>query len=142
MWQGLFFLIFASNLYLGAHFVIKFFEYSCQYPVEQVVISHFDVQPGPKGTFFLEAAFQVGDKKLEYRFKENFLNEFVAQEAIEEMRKESWTVYKNSYDSSFSLQKYFPMKELVHFGLALAVSIYFIWLYAYSHRFSLSKRAP
>ncbi len=139
MWQGLFFLILASNLYLGANFVIKFFEYSCQYPVEQVEIAHFDVQPGPKGTFFLEAAFRVGDKQVDYRFKERFLNEFVAQEAMEEMRKESWTVYKNSYDSSFSLQKYFPMKELVHFGLALAVSIYFIWLYAYSHRFSIAK---
>jgi hypothetical protein len=31
------------------------------------------------------------------------------------------------------------MKELVHFGLALAVSVYFIWLYAYSHRFNAQK---
>jgi hypothetical protein len=140
MWQGLFFLIFASNLYLGGSFVIKFFEYSCQYPIEEVQISHFNVQPGPKGSFFLQAAFQLEGNQVEYKFKEKFLNEFIAEEALEEMRKETWTVYKNSYDSSLSLQKYFPMKELVHFGLALAVSIYFIWLYAYSHKFHISHK--
>jgi hypothetical protein len=139
MWQGLFFLIFASNVYLGGHFVMKFFDYQCLFPLETVRIDHFDIQPGPKGSFFLEAAFKMGENQVGYRFQEKFINEFTAEEAIEGMRKEVWTVYKNSYDESLSLQKYFPMKELVHFGLALAVSVYFIWLYAYSHRFNAQK---
>ncbi|MFZ4773544.1 MAG: hypothetical protein ACOYK9_06095 [Chlamydiia bacterium] len=135
MWQGLFFLVFACNFYLGTNFVIKFFDYVCQYPVEEVRIDHFDVQPGPKGTFFLEAAFLSGGKQIEYKFKEQFINEFVAEETMEGMRKEQWTVYKNSLNNELSLQRYFPMKELVHLLLAMAVSLYFGWLFVYSRRF-------
>ncbi len=139
MWQGLFFLILLSNLYLGTSFVIKFFDYTCQYAVEEVKIDHFDVQPGPKGSFFLEAAFNYQQKQIEYRFQEKFINEFVAQEALEGMRNETWTLYKNSYNDSLSLQRYFPMKELVHCLLAFSVSAYFIWLYSYSYRFRIHK---
>ena len=103
MWQGLFFLILVSNLYLGTNFVIKFFDYTCQYPVEEVKIDHFDVQPGPKGSFFLEAAFKFHQKQIEYRFQEKFINEFVAQEALEGMRNETWTLYSYSY--RFRIQK-------------------------------------
>jgi hypothetical protein len=139
MWQGLFFLILSCNLYLGYDFINKFFDYTCLYPVSQTKIEHFEVLPGPEGSFFLKAAFDVGGALTSYQFKENFINEFVAEETMESMRQVEWTIYKNSYTNAFELQKYFPMKELVHLGLCVAVTLYFCWLYVYARRFNYKK---
>ncbi len=142
MWQALFFLIFGCNVYLGANFAIKFFDYVCQYPVAEVYVDHFDVQPGPKGTFFLQAVFEAEDRMVEYTFQEQFINEFIAEEAMEAMRVVPWVVYKNSSSGALGLQAYFPMKELVHVILSLGVSFYFVWLYLYSRKVGGDFGAP
>lgn len=136
MWKALFFVAFASTLYLFGLFANQLHKYISLNEAKQIQISEWQMEPGNDETFYLNAAFELNGKKVHYQFKEKFANEFLAEEAIEGLRKQPWTVWIKAGDSSqLTLQKEFPLKEFIHFILAFLVSVYFVWLKIFTRQF-------
>jgi hypothetical protein len=66
-----------------------------------------------------------------------YRNGWAAQQAIEVSAKESFTVWYDPSDPSYSsLQKHFPLKECVYAVFLWGLLLYFVWLgyYAGSYR--------
>ncbi len=74
-------------------------------------------------------------------FKLKFTNEAAAKTTLNDWKRQSWTVYyrpKNPQAST--LQRPFPMKEMVHGLIALGVLLYFLYLRKYVISFNLPQR--
>lgn len=100
----------------------------------------FEEKPGK---YILKASY-------EYPFKEGvihgvfqfpkpfFHNPYMAEALIEDWKLQNWKVFFSPKNpSEGALQKRFPAKEGVHFGLALGIFLYFTLLMTHVERRSL-----
>jgi len=70
-------------------------------------------------------------------FKLKFNNEIAAHATLEDWKKQQWTVYFNPNNPRIStLQRPFPLKELVHGLIGLAALFYFLFLKRYASSFN------
>ncbi len=73
-------------------------------------------------------------------FKLKFNNEVAARSTLDDWKKQQWTVYFDPGNSSVStLQRPFPMKELVHGLIGLAALFYFLFLKRYASSFNAQQ---
>jgi hypothetical protein len=100
----------------------------------KALVSHWEIRE--KGTsafsitgsyvFFLKGKEVAGKTELA---KPYFLNERAAKEAVDKLKKESWTVfYEAGHPEKSSLQRFFPFLACIRSFLALGVFVYFILL--------------
>ena len=86
-----------------------------------------------KSKFFIISSynFQVGGKNYSgrYVFEEKYINIFLAREKINQIREGAVFVWYNSKNvSTSSLEKRFPLNNLIRFLISLCILFYFLFL--------------
>lgn len=84
-------------------------------------------------TFKIHGESQTGETTL---FDRHYWNSKAAASAIPEYSSKNWTVWYQAHNPSHSsLQKYFPLKELLYTFILIGLLAYFIWLGFYASTF-------
>lgn len=112
----------------------KYYVFSALSNVVQADQLEWKIDQRGESDFLIEATYHYHVQGVVYEGKSTWeekklLNLYAAQKAIEDAKGETWDVWYNPKDPSWSvLQRYFPIKEILSTFLLWGIVLYFIWI--------------
>lgn len=138
LWRAFLIVIFAITLFYSGSALYRYYVYKSLSAVTVPKVLEWNIVKEMDARYILETAYQFVVAGKEYQgtavwHDEIFVNEYGAQEAIEESNGKRWEVYYNPSDpEESSLQRKLPAKEGLYAMFLLGLFLYFLWLGYYA----------
>lgn len=134
LWRAFLLVILACTLYYSGIALYRYYVYTSLTGAARPTSMVWNIVKEIEARYILETDYQYAVADKSYSGKtvwedEKYVNEYGANEAIEEAKATQWVVWYNpSNPVKSSLEKHMPVKEFVSAFFLWGLFLYFLWL--------------
>ncbi|CDZ79790.1 hypothetical protein BN1013_00288 [Candidatus Rubidus massiliensis] len=133
IWKGGYFLLALVAIFFTCKAIFKLHDYySLNVQIAPIAIEFVPISLSLE-SYYIKSHYSYIYKNKQYSsdiiFTDYYKNLYAAEKQIEAFKKYPWTIWINSSTPRIStLQKKFPLKELISGGILIGICIYFLGL--------------
>jgi hypothetical protein len=134
LWRAFLLVVFAITLFYSGIALYRYYAYVSLSGQARPTAMEWNILKETDSQYIIETPYQFSVSNKTYTGKtvweeKNYLNEYAAQEAIEDANGNTWVVYYNPRDpEKSSLERRLPVKEVAYAIFLWGLFLYFLWL--------------